>query len=144
MRDALSNIQEVKATNQTLSGATPNNSQAFDVRGFSRARFTLQTNTVTAAGTTGFTIKLQHSDTLTAASFADVPASESLGTAPVITSNNDDDIIGGSLSYLGSKRYVRAVVTGSTSTNAVVHVRSVLTTPAQAAVAPIGTALATT
>lgn len=144
MRDALSNIQEVKAANQTLAGTTPNNSQAFDVLGFSRARFTLQTNAVTVAGTAGFTVKLQHSDTLTGADFADVPANERLGTAPVITDNADDDIIGGSLSYLGNKRYVRAVVTGTTNTNAIVHMRAVLTTPARAVVAPIGAALATT
>jgi hypothetical protein len=144
MRDGLSNIQEVKAANQTLSGVTPNNSQAFDVQGFSRARFTLQTNTVTAAGTAGFTFKLQHSDSLVGSSFADVPAAERLGTAPTIESNDDDDIIGGSVAYIGNKRYVRAVVTGTTNTNAVVHMRAVLTTPARAVVAPVGTALATT
>lgn len=143
MRDGLSNIQEVKAANQTLSGATPNNSQAFDVQGFSRARFSLQTGTVTAAGTAGFTFKLQHSDTLVGASFTDVPAGEFLGTAATVTSNDDDDIIAGSLAYVGNKRYVRAVVTGSTNANAVVHVRAVLTTPARAVVAPVGAALAT-
>lgn len=143
MRDGLSNIQEVKAANQTLSGTTANNSQAFDVRGFGRARFTLQTNTVTAAGTAGFTFKLQHSDTLVGADFVDVPAEEVLGTAPTITSNDDDDIIAGSVAYVGGKRYVRAVVTGTTNTNAVVHMRAVLGAPARAAVAPIGAALAT-
>lgn len=144
MRDGLSNIQEVKAANQTLSGDTPNNSQAFDVRGFNRARFTLQTNTVTDAGAAeGFAVKLQHSDTLVGTDFADVPAGQIIGTALAVTADADDDKIIGSLGYIGGKRYVRAVITGTTGTNAVVHMRAVLTTPHRAPVAATGAALAT-
>jgi hypothetical protein len=145
MRDGLSNIQISRGANQTLSGATPNNSRAFDIQGFGSASFYLGTNTSTAAGTDGFTMKLQHSDTLVGADFADVPAALVRGTAPVSTDNADDDIIiPGGLGYLGKKRYVRAVVTGSANTNAVVQVWCLRGRPHRAPVAPTGLSLATT
>lgn len=145
MRDGLSNSQVRRGANQTLSGVTPNNSNAFDVRGFSTATFDLHMAAVTDAGTAdGLTIKLQHSDTLAAADFVDVPAAEVNGTAPVVTSDSADDSIAGGLSYVGAKRYVRTVTTGTTGTNAVVFVVASMGKPHQAPVARVGAALATT
>ena len=144
MRDGLSNIQVRRGANQTLSGTTPNNSQAFDVRGFSTATFDLHTAAVTDAGTAGFTMKLQHSDTLAGADFADVPADEVIGTAPVVDDDGDDNIIAGGLGYVGNKRYVRAVPTGTDDTDAVVFVVANLGRPHRAPVARVGAALATT
>lgn len=145
MRDGLSNIQVRRGANQTLSGDTANNSQAFDVRGFSTATFDLHTAAVTDAGTAaGFTMKLQHSDTLAAADFVDVPALQVIGTAPVVDSDDDDNIIAGGLGYVGAKRYVRAVLTGTTGTNAVAFIVASLGKPHRAPVARVGAAQATT
>lgn len=143
MRDGISNIQVVKGAQQTLSGTTPNNSQAFDVRGFGSAAFDLHTGVVTDAGAAaGFTMKLQHSNTLTGSDFADVPALEVAGSVQV-TSDDADNVIAGSIGYLGNKRYVRAVVTGTADTAAVVFVVGNLGKPHRAPVTRVGTALAT-
>ena len=144
MRDGLSNTQIRRGANQTLSGTTANNSRAFDVRGFSTATFDLHTGAVTVAGTGGFTMKLQHSDTLAAADFVDVPALQVIGTPPVVDDNGDDNIIAGGLGYVGAKRYVRAVLTGTTNTNAVAFVVASLGKPHRAPVARVGASLATT
>lgn len=145
MRDGLSNTQVIKAAQQTLSGVTPNNSQAFDVRGFSTATFDLQTGVVTDAGTAdGFTMKLQHSDTLDADDFVDVPAGEVIGDAVAVTSDAADNVIAGSQGYVGVKRYVRAVLTGTTGTDAVVFIVGNMGKPHRAPVARVGAALATT
>lgn len=145
MRDGLSNTQIVRAANQTLSGTTANNSQAFDMRGFGSAAFDLHTATVTDAGAAdGFTMKLQHSDTLAAADFVDVPAAEFIGTAPVVDDDGDDNIVAGGLGYVGAKRYVRAVLTGTSGTNAVAFIVATLGKPHRAPVARVGSASATT
>jgi hypothetical protein len=146
MRDFVSNIQEVRAPNQTLSGVTPNNSQAIDRRGFDALRISLQTGVVTVAGVAGFTMKLQHSDTLVGSSFVDVTADEMVNGVQTVTVTDDaaDTVIAGVLGYLGGRRYVRAVFTGTTNTNAVVHIQATLGKPHRAPVAPIGVSLATT
>lgn len=144
MRDGISNEQLVRGALQTLSGATPNASQAFDTRGFDAATFNLLNGTVTDAGTAaGFTMVIQHSDTLVGTDFVAVPAGEFSGTA-VVTLDAADDVIGGSIGYLGSKRYVRAVFTGTSGTAAIVSVLAILGKPHRAPVTRIGTALATT
>lgn len=145
MRDGLSNTQVRRGANQTLSGTTANNSRAFDVLGFSTATFDLHTAAVTDAGTAdGFTMKLQHSDTLAASDFADVPALEVIGTAPAVTGDGDDNIIAGGLGYAGAKRYVRAVITGTTGTNAVAFIVASMGKPHRAPVARVGASEATT
>lgn len=144
MRDGLSNTQLVRGANQTLSGVTPNASAAFDVRGFSTATFDLETITVTDAGTaSGFTMKLQHSDTLVGTDFADVAADEKLGDDVTLTAETAAATIG-SIGYVGNKRYVRAVITGTTGTDAVVFVKGNMGKPHRAPVTRIGATVATT
>lgn len=144
MRDGLSNTQLVRGANQTLSGVTPNASAAFDVRGFSTATFDLETITVTDAGTvSGFTMKLQHSDTLVGADFADVAAAEKIGDDVTLTAETAAATIG-SIGYVGNKRYVRAVITGTTGTDAVVFVKGNMGKPHRAPVTRIGATVATT
>jgi len=144
MRDGLSNIQVIRGADQTLSGVTPNASAAFDVRGFGSAAFDLETGAVTDAGTAaGFTMVLQHSDTLVGTDFVAVPAGEFSGTATVID-DAADNVIAGSIGYLGNKRYVRGVCTGTTGTNAVVHVKGNLGKPHRAPVTRVGATIATT
>jgi hypothetical protein len=145
MRDLLSNNQLVFQPIQTLSGTTPNNSALFDTRGFDGLTVYLTTNTVTDAGdATGFTMKLQHSDTTAAASFVDVPADEFIGTNPQATLDTADNVLVGAVGYLGIKRYVRAVVTGSALTDAVVQVLGHLGKPSIAPVAAVGASVAAT
>jgi len=121
--DIISDLNLTRGANQTIDSATPDNSAAIDMKGFEALTVYLRTGVVTAAGTGGIAIKIQHSDTLTGASFEDVPAAQfKLGGAAVIESNDDDNKVIGALGYFGGKRYVRAVLTGAANSDAVVFV----------------------
>lgn len=145
MRDMLSNVQLVRGALQTLSGVTPNASAAVDVRGFGALTAYLLNGTVTDAGAAaGYSVKIQHSDTTVGADFADVPADEQKGTISDVTLDTADDILApGGISYLGNKRYVRMVVTGTTGTNAIVSALFLLGKPHRAPVTPVGATTAT-
>jgi len=121
--DILSDFNLTRGANQTLSAATPNASAAVDMKGWEALTAYLETGVVTDAGTAaGFTMKLQHSDTLVGTSFEDVPAAlVKVGGSVTVTSDDDDTIVSGGIGYFGGKRYVRAVFTGTAGTNAVVH-----------------------
>lgn len=150
MRDLISNLRLIRAAVQTLSGTTANASELIDRRGFSSLTVYLETGTVTDAGTAaGFTMKLQHSDTTVAGDFVDVPDAElipnSAGTRTVtVTADTDDNLLINGVGYVGSKRYVRTVTTGTTGTSAVIHTMAVLGHPAQAPTTTVGTATAST
>lgn len=150
MRDLISNIQIVRGAAQTLSGVTPNNSALVDRRGYDALTVYLETQAITDAGAAaGFTMKLQHSDTTAAADFVDVPAAGLLAdsdgnTTVTVTSDTDDAIIKSGVGYVGGKRYVRAVVTGTTGTNGVVNILAALGKPHRAPVATIGATTAAT
>lgn len=145
MRDIVSNLTVVRGASQTLSGATPNNSAAFDRRGYSALTIYLESLTVTDAGTAdGFTMKLQHSDTLVGSSFVDVPATGVLNDNVALTADTDDDKIIGGIGYVGKKRYVRAVFTGTAGTDAVVRALGVLGKPFLAPCPQVGATVATT
>ncbi|MEH7827113.1 hypothetical protein [Gemmobacter denitrificans] len=108
----------------TLSGTTPSAGNIVDVADYQAATFLFQTGTVTDAGdATGFTVAIQESDTTAAADFTAVADADLIGleTALTVTSDASDGIAVGCVGYRGSKRYIRAVVTGSTGTNAVVN-----------------------
>ena len=150
MRDLISNIQLIQGAPQTLSGDTANNSALIDRRGFDALTVYLQTGTVTDAGTaSGFTMKLQHSDTTAAGDFVDVPAAGLLpnsgGTTTVtVTADADDNITKSGVGYVGGKRYVRAVFTGTSGTNAVVQILATLGRPHRAPVTSVGATTAAT
>jgi len=145
MRDLTTTIQFVRGAAQTLSGVTPNNSAAFDVRGFDAANFYLSTGVVTDAGTAaGFTMKLQESDTLVGADFTDVAALDLIGANLTVTLDASDNVTAGVQGYVGNKRYVRAVFTGTTLTDAVVWVNGIVGRPHRAPVTTVGTTVATT
>lgn len=138
MRDLVSNMTLVRGAPQTLSGTTPNNSALIDTRGYNALTVYLETTTVTDAGdANGFTMKLQHSDTTVGTSFVDVPADELVAglngaTTVTVTTDGANGIVAGGIGYNGSKRYVRAVLTGTTGTNAVVNMLGVLGKPHRA------------
>ena len=99
---------------------------------------------MTDAGTVdGFTLVLQHSDTLVGTSFIAVPAGEFSGSASVLL-DADDNIIAGSIGYNGNKRYVRGVFTGTTGTNAIAYVKGNMGKPHRAPVTRVGATIATT
>jgi len=119
MRDLISNNNMTRGALQTLSGTTPNASALIDMQGFAGLTAYLLTGTVTDAGdTAGFTMKLQHSDSVVGTSFVDVPADELIGSTLSVTVDTQDDLVIGGIGYVGKNRYVRAVFTGTTGTNA--------------------------
>lgn len=145
MRDMLSNVTMVRGAVQTLSGTTPNNSALFDRRGYDALTVYLETGTVTDAGdANGFTMKLQHSNSTAAGTFVDVPASGILGANVTVTTDAANGIIAGGIGYVGGLRYVRAVFTGTTGTNATVQALGVMGKPHRAPVATVGATTAAT
>lgn len=150
MRDMISNQTILRGAPQTLSGVTPNNSALIDRRGYSSVTVYLATDAVTDAGAAaGFTMKLQHSDTTVAGDFVDVPsaglvAGLSGSTTVTVTLDTADNVIAGGVGYVGGKRYVRGVVTGTTGTDAIVNVLAVLSKPNQAPATIVGATTAAT
>jgi hypothetical protein len=150
MRDMISNQTIIQGAPQTLSGVTPNNSALIDRRGYSSLTVYLQTGTVTDAGAAaGFTMKLQHSDTVVGTDFVDVPAAGlAVGlngsTTVTVTLDTADNVTASGVGYVGGKRYVRGVFTGTTGTDAIVNVLAVLGKPTQAPAAIVGATTAAT
>jgi hypothetical protein len=111
----------------TLSGATPAAGDWIDMQGWEALTFTVSTGTVTDAGTaSGFSFEVQESDTTAAADATAVADADLVGleSALTVTADTDDDKLIGSIGYIGSKRYVRIVATGTTGTNAAVTVHA--------------------
>jgi hypothetical protein len=107
----------------TLSGVTPAKGNIVDVKDFGSATLALQTGTVTDAGTTsGFSFEVQESDTDADADFTAVADADLVGTeaALTVTLDTDDNVAIGSIGYIGTKRYIRVVATGTTGTDATV------------------------
>ena len=147
MRDGKSNLQIVHLGTLTLSGTTPAASAWVDTRGYDECTILLSTNTVTDAGTaSGFTATGQHSDLTTAASAAAIVAADTMdGTITVtVTADADDNKDIGAVGYIGSKRYVRFNVVGTTGTDAAVVVRAILGKSAREPATLIGASVAAT
>lgn len=118
--------------NATLSGTTPSAGNIVDVADYQSATFCLGTGVVTDAGdATGIVFAIQESNTTASADFTAVADADLIGleTALTITSDAADGVAVGCVGYRGTKRYVRAVATGSTGTNAVVSGLWVLQKP---------------
>jgi hypothetical protein len=108
----------------TLSGTTPSVGNIVDVADYQAATFLFQTGTVTDAGdANGFSVEIQESDSTAAGTFTAVADDNLIGleTALTVTLDTADGIAIGCIGYRGSKRYARAVVTGTSGTNAVVN-----------------------
>lgn len=123
--DLLNGTEQALGLSATLSGTTPAKGNIIDMQGWGSLKFSVQTGTVTDAGTTsGFAFEVQESDTTADADFTAVADADLIGTeaALTVTSDDADNSAIGSIGYRGSKRYVRIVATGTTGTNAVVSV----------------------
>ena len=146
-RDFVSNTQMVLLGTLALSGTTPAASDWVDTRGFNGCTLVLKTDTVTDAGTAaGFSTEMQEGDTSLASGASAVAAAEMIGAESdlTVTADTDDDKIIGALGYLGSKRYVRFNVTGTTGTSAGVKVYALLGNPSSAPTTFVGTSVPAT
>ncbi len=127
MQDERNNAEYALALSATLSGATPAKGTLIDMQGFDAVTFVVATATVTDAGdATGFSFEVQECDTTADTSFTAVADADLIGleSALKVTADANDDKLIGSIGYIGEKRYVRIVATGSTGTNAVVSVQA--------------------
>lgn len=124
MFDMRSNTVIAKAIQATLSGTTPSKGNIVDLSGFQACTFLFMTGTVTDAGTaSGFSFEIQESDTTADTGFAAVANEDLVGLEAdlSVTADGDDGVPVGSIGYVGSKRYVRCVVTGTAATDAVIN-----------------------
>lgn len=115
------------ALSATLSGTTPSAGDWIDMQGWEAVTFSVSTGTVTDAGTaSGFAFEVQESDTTAAADATAVADADLIGleSALTVTSDDDDNVMVGSIGYRGSSRYVRIVATGTTGTDAAVTVHA--------------------
>lgn len=125
------------AINATLSGTTASAGNIVDVSNYAHVTLAYFTGTVTDAGTAdGFSVEIQESDTTAAADFTAVADADLLGTeaALAVTDDASDTVPIGTIGYLGKKKYIRAVVTGTTGTNAVISGAWILQGPRYAPV----------
>lgn len=108
----------------TLSGVTPAAGNIVDVTDYAAATFLYQTGVVTDAGAAGgFTIAVQESDTTAASDFTAVADADLVGAEAdlAVTVDTTDSVAIGSIGYIGTKKYVRVVVTGTTGSDATVN-----------------------
>ena len=111
----------------TLSGTTAAAGDWIDMQGWEALTFSVSTGTVTDAGTSsGFSFEVQESDTTAAADATAVADADLVGleSALTVTADDDDNKLIGSIGYVGGKRYVRIVATGTTGTDAAVTVHA--------------------
>lgn len=124
MFDTLNESTLIHMGKVTLSGTSAVASSLVDMQGYNALEIALVAGTITDAGTaSGYTVKLQESDTTVAGDFTDVVAADAVnGTVSVTnTVDTDDDKLIGRLGYTGRKRYVRVVATGTTNSAGDLH-----------------------
>lgn len=128
MRDLASNIKVIQTVAPAVLTATTKGS-AIDLLGFNSAAIVVNSGAIVSSG--NFTPKLQESDTTTDGDFTDVAASDLVGTFPsALTASST-----AKQSYIGSKRYIRAVLTLNSGTSIAAGVVAVLGDPSSAPVA---------
>lgn len=123
--DGKYNVQVAVGLIATLSGTTPSKGNVVDMSGYEGLTFLVNTGVVTDAGTAaGFAFEVQESDTTADAAFTAVADADLVGLESALTVTDDaaDNVAIGSIGYVGDKRYVRIVATGTTGTAAVVNV----------------------
>ncbi len=127
-RDGISELQLVHLGNLTLSGTSSVASAWVDSREFDKVTLVPLVNTVTDAGTAdGFSFEVQESNTTAASDATAVADLELKGSESdlTVTSDSADNSVAGGIGYLGSKRYVRLVATGTTGTDADVTILAI-------------------
>jgi hypothetical protein len=112
MRDLASNIG-VSPTLAPVDYAATTKGTAVDLLGYDSAALVINTGAVTSAGL--YVVKMQESDTTTDGDFSDVDASDLVGSLPASLAAASSY----KQSYVGSKRYIRAVITKTSGTSIV-------------------------
>lgn len=110
MRDLASNLGVSLALSPAVQSATIKGN-AIDLLGSNSAMLVINTGAIASSG--DFTAKLQESDTTTDGDFTDVPAAKLVGTLPA-SLTADSSVKQG---YIGSKRYIRPVLTKNGGTS---------------------------
>jgi len=110
MRDLASNLSPATSLEPAVLSATTKGNPV-DLTGFDSAMVTIPTGAIVGAG--DFTPKVQESDTTTDGDFTDVAAKDLVGTLPATLAASSTVKQG----YIGSKRYVRAVLTKNGGTS---------------------------
>lgn len=126
--DERNNKEFALGLSDTLSGTTASAGNIIDMQGFESLTYVVYTGLVTDAGTaSGFGFEVQESDTTANADFTAVADADLLGAESdlTVTSDTADEQLIGSIGYVGNKRYVRIVATGTSGTDAVVVVAAV-------------------
>jgi len=110
MRDLASNIGVALALSPDVQAATIKGT-AVDLKGFNSAALVVNTGAIAGAG--NYTAKLQESDTTTDGDFSDVAAPGLIGALPAVLTADGSFKQG----YVGTKRYIRVVVTKNSGTS---------------------------
>ncbi len=110
MRDLAPNISPAIAIAPAVHTGNATGA-AVDLLGFNSCALVLQAGAI--AGDGSFSVKIQHSDATNGGSFVDAPASDLTGDFPSpLTAEGAFR-----QSYIGTKRYVRAVLTRASGTS---------------------------
>ncbi len=128
MRDLANNIGVVQ-TLAPVDYAATTKGAAVDLRGFNSAAVIVNTGAITSSGK--YVVSVQESDTTTDGDFTDVAAGNLTGALPSELAASSSYKVG----YVGSKRYIRAVITKTSGTSIVAGVVVVRGHPAIAPVA---------
>lgn len=104
-------------------------SVAVDLQGFNGVLAVVNTGAIVSSG--DFTAKLQESNTTTSGDFTDVADTDLLGAFPASLAAESVVKVG----YVGSKRYVRTMVTKNSGTSVAASITLVLGHPHDAPVA---------
>lgn len=145
MRDLKPRTQLVDLGVVTLSGTTPAASAWVDLRGFDAVELICRINAITTIGS-GYTLSAQHGDSSVGASAVAIAAGESTDGVISLTSASagSANTILGTISYKGSKRYLRINAVGTATTAMTVTIVAVLTRASQEPTVNVGTSVAAT
>lgn len=124
-KDSYSNVAAVLALSPAVQAATIKGN-TIDLSGFATALLVVNTGAIVGSG--DYTAKLQHSNTTTDADFTDVAAADRLGSLPA-TLEADKSYRQG---YIGSRRFIRVVVTKNGGTSIAAGAVVIKGTPAMA------------
>jgi hypothetical protein len=112
MRDLASNIG-VAQTLAPVDYSATTKGTAIDLRDYDSAAVIVNTGAITSAGK--YVVSVQESDTTTDGDFGDVDAADLVGSLPSELAATSAYKI----SYVGNKRYIRAVITKTSGTSIV-------------------------
>lgn len=112
MRDLASNIG-VAPTLAPVDYAATTKGTAVDLRDYDSAAIVVNTGAITSVGK--YVVSVQESDTTTDGDFADVDADDLIGSLPSELAATSAYKVG----YVGTKRYIRAVITKTSGTSIV-------------------------